>query len=283
MQGRYETKCVGGKVYQSTLIQNFHDVNSWRQYYGGLWATEYAWGRTNPGADDAAYYIDKTEGLGTPVYDPFRVRGNSLDIEAQPVGNVPGLSSSQIGGYDYVSGMLTTAGPNHTTFIQRYGYYEASVRLPKGQGFWPAFWMLDAWGGGEELNVFEVLDNATSTINQGAHYQGGGTQGGPYQAPFDGSMAFHRYGVQVTPTTDNFYVDGVETLSVPDVTVGDMYFIFSFQIGGNGSWPGPPDGTTPWPGVMRIHYSTPTPPRRGFAGANRGHRRLPWGLPAPRP
>jgi len=254
--------CLNNTLYTTSFVQQFSDVNSWRVYPdGGQWYTGYPWGRTNPGAHDAAFYIDKSLGLGNPVYDPFGLSNGVLSIEAQPVADVPGLSPSQIGNYQYVSGMVSTSGQNQqnqpaTTYAQRYGYYEVKVQLPKGQGIWPAFWMLDDLGLIAEIDVFEFFGNNTSQIYQSVHYQNG--NGNSYATPlnFDPTAGMHTYGVLVSQAagTDTYYVDGVATRSVPDASINPFYFMVSLQIGGPGSFPGPPDNSTPWPAIMYLQY-----------------------------
>jgi beta-glucanase (GH16 family) len=206
--------------------------------------------------------MDKSLNLGNPVYDPFgETSSNALAISARPVSQVPGLSSSQIEGYPYVSGLVSTSGQNAvgqpaTTFAQRYGYYEVKVQLPKGQGIWPAFWMLDDTGLRAEVDVFEFLGNNTTQIYQSVHYQDGTGSSVPTPLAFDPTVGFHTYGALITATSDTYYIDGVATRSVPDASLHPFFFIVSLQVGGaaSGTFPGPPDSTTPWPAVMYLQY-----------------------------
>ena len=245
--------CFAGLLYVPSLVQRFVDAQSWRQSNGGRWATEYAWGRTNRGAGDAAYHLDETQHLGKPVFDPFSITGrHTLAIEGLPVKDVPNLRRSQVDGMRYVSGVMSTAGPNHTAFRQQWGYYEVAARLPRGRGLWPAFWMLDSWGGRDEVDAFEFLGNDRTTVYQSVHYAKGGGSSYPYHPPFDPTRGFHRYGVLLTPLIDTFYVDGIPTHSVPNAAADSMYFMLSLSIGGRHSWPGPPDRTTPWPAYLEV-------------------------------
>lgn len=55
---------------------------------------------------------------------------------------------------EYRSGMMTTT----RKFSQRYGRFAIRCRIPRGQGLWPAFWMLPeppSWP--PEIDVFEIL------------------------------------------------------------------------------------------------------------------------------
>jgi len=249
------TMCLNSNQYAQTLDQEFME-DGWRRSTGtNEWAKEYPWGRTNPNAGDAAYHISGAQGLGNPIYDPFSiVNGNTLAIQANTVANVPGLQPSQIDGYQYVSGVMSTAGPHATHFRQQWGYYEVRTMLPKGQGFWPSFWMLDSWGGIDEVDAFEFLGNDVTTIYQSVHYGDGSGGSYAYHPPFDPTKGYHNYGVLLSPTTDIYYVDGVQTHSVPNASLNPMYFMVSFSIGAPGSWPGPPDGSTPWPSYLYVQY-----------------------------
>ena len=241
--------CFDGVHYAPTFEQTFSDAVRWRAANGGKWVDEYPWGRSNPGAKDAAYYSDSSDGLAA---DPFAiVDGRVLRIEAKPA--PPGLQV-RIDGREFVSGLISTGGPKGgaPSFTQRYGYYEVVAQLPKGQGLWPSFWMLDARGARNEIDVFELLGSDPATLYQSytrADYQG---KSYPYKPAFDPTAGFHAYGVLVTPSSDTYFVDGVATHSVPDVSGGPFYFMVSLQVGAEGSWPGPPNDTTTWPANLYV-------------------------------
>jgi beta-glucanase (GH16 family) len=247
---------LDGSLYALSFAQRFSDTRSWRNENGGSWFTQYPFGRANPGARDAAYYVDAGAGVGTPNYDPFSISdGNVLRIDAQPATHIRGLSPADIYGHEFVSGVLSTNGPKSSAgFSQRFGFYEVSAKLPGGQGVWPAFWMLDAHGARAEVDVFELLGQDRSTIYQSVHYANGDGESHPTHVDFDPTAGFHRYGVLITPTVDDYYIDGVRTHSERDASVGEFYFMLSVQIGAPDSWPGPPDETTPWPASLYLQY-----------------------------
>lgn len=250
-QAAFANICLGGTSYHRSLTSVFNDAQSWRQSDGGIWATEYPWGRTNPGADDAAFHLDETQGLG---YDPFSYDASTraLAIQAQTV-EAAGLQSSQVDGYNYVSGVMSTAGPSRTAFAQGDGYVELDAKLPSGQGFWPSFWALQIAGTqGAEVDAFEVLDTATHAIYESWHNagQGGSTE---WDAPFSASSGFHRYGVLIASGYASYYVDGAPTgVTYASPFTGPAYWMISFSIGGVDSWPGPPDASTSWPGLFYV-------------------------------
>src|SRR6266542_3268035 len=70
------------------------------------------------------------------------------------------------GSCQYTSARLLTAG----TFSQQYGRFEARIKIPRGQGMWPAFWMLGTnigtvgWPSSGEIDVMENIGREPGTI-----------------------------------------------------------------------------------------------------------------------
>jgi beta-glucanase (GH16 family) len=136
----------------------------------------------------------------------------------------------------------------------QFGRFEARLKLPYGQGIWPAFWLLPASGAwppeidvieahGDKPNItFHTLHSEHET--QGAH---------KVKAPADDGQ-FHTYGVLWQPDRIEWYVDDQLTASEP--TPKDMhqpmFVIANLAIGGK--WPGDPDADTPFPAQMEIDY-----------------------------
>jgi serralysin len=239
--------CLDGQRYSNTLASEFRGDGSWQHSRGGPWSTQFPWGRTNPTGGDAAYYADP--GL-VPGYDPFGIGGgDTLEITAR---RLPESLRHNAAG-EFVSGVIATAQPaGEPAFAQRFGYYELRARLPLGRGLWPAFWMRDAHGGPAEIDVFELLGDDTTTLYETAHYADGAAAQYRYHPAFDPTLGFHDYGVLLTSKSDTFYVDGHATHAVADASTGAMYVIVSMQVGAPGSWPGPPDSTTPWPATLSV-------------------------------
>jgi beta-glucanase (GH16 family) len=76
------------------------------------------------------------------------------------------VTSNDPSGINYESGMI------RSTYLQRYGYFEARVKLPDGLGVWPAFWLNSDYGpNGEllwppEIDIFEyVVNGAEDTVD----------------------------------------------------------------------------------------------------------------------
>src|ERR1700730_17066911 len=116
---------------------------------------------------------------------------------------------------DYSSARLMTKGK----FTQRFGRFEARIKLPFGQGIWPAFWMLGSdidtvgWPNCGEIDIMENIGREPSANHGSLHgpgYSGGSPLSGIYTLP-DGQHfcdAFHVFAVEWEPAAIRFYVDG---------------------------------------------------------------------------
>ena len=162
--------------------------------------------------------------------------------------------------YHYTSGMAITGGnpvkPPGFTFT--YGRAEARIRVPKGQGLWPAFWMLPASRPADslpEVDIVEILDSAAHDTNK-AHFHihhAGGAPGSTYTGP-DFALGWHTFAVDWQPDKIVWYVDGVERwrYTGPGIPQEAMYLMLNLAVGG--SWPGPPDATTVFPSYFDVDY-----------------------------
>ncbi len=154
---------------------------------------------------------------------------------------------------------------------QQYGRIEARIKLPKGRGLWPAFWMLGSnlpevgWPTSGEIDIMEHVGkepaNLYGTIH-GPGYSGArGVSGKTSLA--SGALAddFHRYAIeweegQIRWFLDetNYFTTTVASLpgSSPWVFDHPFYLILNLAVGGG--WPGRPDATTQFPQEMRVDY-----------------------------
>jgi len=167
----------------------------------------------------------------------------------------------------YTSARLKTA----KLFEQRYGRFEARIKIPKGQGMWPAFWMLgnniDAvgWPTSGEIDIMENIGKEPAVVHGSMHGPGySGAQGltGGYTLP-TGKFAddFHLFAAEWEPGTVRFYVDSslYETRTPADLPAGkswvfDHPFFILLNVAVGGDWPGSPDSTTVFPQAMQIDY-----------------------------
>ena len=89
---------------------------------------------------------------------------------------------------DYTSARLKTEG----LFSQTYGRFEARIKVPRGQGMWPAFWMLGdditkvGWPASGEIDIMEIIGKDPSTAYGSLHgpgYNGSRGYRGEYRLP----------------------------------------------------------------------------------------------------
>ena len=253
---------------RSALVETFaDDFNSFSWYAEGLspredrrgtWRTNYGWGpptaeasRSLPGESqvyaDHAFKGTAPDALGL---NPFHLTNNILEIWGEPA---PDRVLPFIWGRRYISGLITTK----RSFSQLYGVFEMRARLPKGRGFWPAFWLLpvdSSWP--PEIDVFEVLGHDPAVLYANAHSKAGGehtSEGVEISGP-DLSADFHLYAVEWQKDEIRWYLDGVEIAraATPADAQKPMYLLANLAVGGN--WPGQPDSSTQFPGILAIDY-----------------------------
>ncbi|MFZ0663081.1 MAG: glycoside hydrolase family 16 protein [Acidobacteriaceae bacterium] len=156
----------------------------------------------------------------------------------------------------------------------QYGRIEARIKMPAGQGMWPAFWMLGdnitthPWPACGEMDIMENIGSQPS-INHGSIHGTGftGSAIGTAYTLTSGqkfSDGFHTFGIVWSPKSIKFYVDSPTNVyatytpaSLPQGAVwpfddGKFFFILNTAIGG--AWPGSPDKTTVFPQEMLIDY-----------------------------
>jgi beta-glucanase (GH16 family) len=167
----------------------------------------------------------------------------------------------------YTSARIKTA----KLFEQKYGRFEARIKIPQGQGMWPAFWMLGndidkvGWPDCGEIDIMENIGKEPGMVHGTIHgpgYSGGNGLGGSYAFP-SGKFAddFHVFAVEWEPAAIRFYVDDhlYETRTPSDLPasarwVYDHPFFILVNVAVGGDWPGNPDQTTVFPQTMLVDY-----------------------------
>jgi beta-glucanase (GH16 family) len=129
-----------------------------------------------------------------------------------------------VNGYPFTSGRIFTKGLRSFT----YGKVVARMRLPVGEGYWPAFWMMGenidtvGWPGNGELDIMENIgySNWVSGALHGPGYWGAGSVGGRHDLVAGQSIAaWHTYAVEWDPTFIRWLIDDqtVRTVTRQDV------------------------------------------------------------------
>jgi len=186
-------------------------------------------------------------------FNPFTFDGESLTINTI---RTPSNLLERANGQEYLSGVITS----YDAFKLTYGYVEARAKVPVGKGYWPAFWLLNAYYDRDkpEIDIMEFIGDNQDTVYHTYHYydENGelrSTKSEPTY-PIDFSADFHTFGAKWSPGKVTFYVDGIErhTISDPKMSQEEMYIIANTAVGG--WWPGDPDETTKFPGEYKIDY-----------------------------
>lgn len=167
---------------------------------------------------------------------------------------------------NYTSGRLLTAA----TFNQAYGRFEANIKIPYGQGIWPAFWMLGnnigsvGWPTCGEIDIMENVGyepNITHGTIHGPGYSGAGGIGAPFDLGAPVHNSFHQFAVEWEPSIIRWYVDGVERVArTPADLPGGSTWVYDhphfllLNLAVGGAWPGNPDGSTSFPQQMTVDY-----------------------------
>ncbi|GAA4971184.1 discoidin domain-containing protein [Actinoplanes utahensis] len=170
-------------------------------------------------------------------------------------------------GRQYTSHRMNTSGKFHV----QYGRIEARVKVPKGNGLWPAFWMMGEdflqgrpWPYNGEIDIMEVLGRNTAEAYSTLHapaYNGAGGYGQKY-ATTDLSQDFHVWAAEWDSRGIRFFLDGRQVFDAAKETVENtrgpwifdhpFYLILNLAVGGD--FPGPIDATTPFPSRMLVDY-----------------------------
>ena len=170
---------------------------------------------------------------------------------------------------DYTSGEITSKGLRSYC----YGWYEASMKVPKGSGFWPAFWMLDTSNPQLTYNELDIAEEKTGdATGAGRHYCH--IHSGPYPSVHgpainlgssvgdparDLSLSFHRYAMDWRQDGCDFYFDGILFYSAAVAIATPMHTLFSFSVckplaSGLPPFGGLPDPLYPYPAHLLVDW-----------------------------
>jgi beta-glucanase (GH16 family) len=230
----------------SGWVLDWHDEFDGPTLDHGKWAEET--GDPKNGNDEKQFYTARPDNL--------RIDNGMLVIEAR---------RENMGGMAYTSARIKTQDLVERT----HGRYEARIRIPRGQGIWPAFWLLGAdcrtiqWPRCGEIDIMENIGKEPNLVHGTLHGPGyfGAKGPGRAQALEKGAYAddFHVFALEWEPGVIRWYRDGVlYHTERPDTVGGDWVFerpffvILNLAVGGY--WPGYPDAGTPLPQRMLVDY-----------------------------
>jgi beta-glucanase (GH16 family) len=177
------------------------DSNIWGHEIGdGVAIGNPGWGN-----DELEYYTDSTANAATDG------RGNlAITVKA-----ADGTQQCYYGPCKYTSARLLTKN----RFEIAYGRVEARIKVPRGAGLWPAFWMLGTdidqvnWPQTGEIDIMEHvgrLPNQVFGTLHGPGYSGGQSYGGIYNLDQPVADAFHTFTIEWQPNKIVWYIDGIQ-------------------------------------------------------------------------
>lgn len=206
------------------------------------------------GNEELQYYTDRPENA--------TIQNGVLLITAR---------EESFAGAQYTSARLSTKD----IFEQKYGRFEARIRLPFGQGIWPAFWMLGAdidenpWPGAGEIDIMEYRGQEPTILIGSVHgpgYNGGDAISKEYTLENDRfDTGFHIFGIEWGPDFINYYVDDVlyNQITPEDIdeeTNGEGTWVFNkpfyilMNLAVGGTFVGSPNAETQFPQTMLVDY-----------------------------
>ena len=245
---------IGCSTDETQQVTNFTELTLSEEFdtegapNSAIWSYDIGTGENGWGNNELQYYSNRPENV--------TVQNGILIITAK---------KEEFNGSSYTSTRLVTKGK----FEQAYGRFEARMRLPYGQGIWPAFWLLGAnideagWPECGEIDIMEYRgQNPTTLIGtvHGPGYSAGQSISKSYNLENDRfDTGFHIFGIEWGPEYINYYVDDVLYNQItPDDVTGEwvfnkpFYIIINLAVGGN--FVGSPNSETTFPQSLLVDY-----------------------------
>ncbi|WP_025098354.1 glycoside hydrolase family 16 protein [Burkholderia sp. A1] len=240
-------------AYRLVFDEDFSDFRvAPRQLGDARWIAHTPW---NGDFGDAAFSDPGPDG-------PFSVSGHTLSITAR---------KSADGRWR--SGLIAAADGSGKGSGVRYGYFEASLRMPPGPGTWPAFWLGTLKPGsdqspGIEIDVIEYYGHADGGYRSAVHvwYEGKDKPLSRHRSQYvpvePGSLVtgFHSYGARVTPEAITFYLDRrpVWRTPTPPEHRLPLFPLLNLALGSGFSIKDTPNPSVLQVGRVRIYEAEPT-------------------------
>lgn len=203
-----------GQVITSSSTFSLCDYNPWVLVFSddfddNLFDTSY-WSAQIGVPRDPTFEKQKAWHLAENVVE----NSNCLKIVSknEPVYNKPVVTNWSPYTVQYENFAYTT-GEVWSNYRFGYGKYEARIKIPKGKGFWPAFWLWTDDPKYNENDIFEFMNNNTTTHHMTTHFDFYGNGNHPFctesYTSNDFSEDFHIFTLIWEKNSTQWYVDGI--------------------------------------------------------------------------
>jgi beta-glucanase (GH16 family) len=198
-------------------------------------------------------------------------QGGYLHIVADALPANGGGYTCWYGPCSYTSGKIQSKPDGKPSlFEKQYGRFAARMKIPAGQGVWPAFWLLGndidtvSWPTCGEIDTMENIGKNPATVYGTIHgpdaSKANVSLGGNFMLPTGAlSDAFHEYAIEWSAGQVVFLLDGAPYFTATQAAFGGTwvfahpyYLILNLAIGGG--WPGSPDASTVFPAELLVDY-----------------------------
>jgi beta-glucanase (GH16 family) len=249
---------LGLRLSAQTTADNWVPGTGWTL----VWADEFGGSTVNP--DNWTYDLG-AGGWGNNELETYTT-GNAVVQDGELR-----ITARKNADASYTSSRLKTQGRQAWT----YGKVAARLRLPQGQGIWPAFWMLGTnittvgWPKCGEIDIMEMIgggENRDDSVYGTIHWDANGhaSVGSSRIELVDPEIFhddYHVFEVEWTPASMVWKVDGVETTRVsidravwPEMDEFHRPFFIVLNLAVGGNWPGLPDASTVFPQTLAVDW-----------------------------
>lgn len=221
------------------------------------------------GGNNELQYYTNGQNAGI-VSDAGAEDGKALVIEARKEN--PNNYQCHYGTCEYTSARMVTENKQEFHF----GRIMARMKLPYGNGMWPAFWMLggsaDNWPTVGEIDIAELVGgdgcfDCADDVASGDMWYGSGN-GANVGEVYYPSLApgeifaddYHTFGIQwdsqqvcwLFDDTTPFHCQSIAQSQFSAFRNNDFHILLNIAVGGD--WPGPPDSSTVWPQRLYVDW-----------------------------
>ncbi|NIG54969.1 family 16 glycosylhydrolase [Chitinophaga sp. Cy-1792] len=234
-------KITGNAKAQVALATSYNLI--WSDEFDGSSVNTNNWSfETGPGVNNEKEYYQASNAT---------VSGGNLVITAK---------KQTVNGWPYTSARMNTAGH----FTTKYGRIEARIKLPSGQGLWPAFWMLGnnigsvGWPACGEIDIMERV-NTSNTIYGTIHWNNNGhvSYGGTTTTDPEN---YHVYAVEWDANGIRWFVDGTQYVAantqnnINNTGAFQNPFFIILNLAVAGDFPGQTVDESKLPASMYVDY-----------------------------